>query len=156
MAQLILQVAGRAGREKQVGHVMIQSSQPENPLLHTLITKGYGAFSKACLQERQTAWLPPYNHQALLRAESVHKAQAMDFLHAMQQQMHVLEKVQLLGPIPAPMERRAGKFRAQLLIQSQDRRALHLQLNQLRAHCEQSKAGRSVRWSLDVDPMDMF
>lgn len=156
MAQLILQVAGRAGREKQAGHVMIQSSQPEHPLLHTLITEGYGAFSHACLSEREMTWLPPYNHQALLRAESVHSSQAMRFLSSISEQLPAIDNVQVLGPIPAPMERRAGKFRAQLLLQSKKRKQLHTLLNQLRAHCEQSKSGRNVRWSLDIDPTDMF
>lgn len=156
MAQLILQVAGRAGREELAGHVMLQSSQPENPLLHTLITQGYVAFSKVCLQERKEAWLPPYNHFALLRAESMQKEMAMGFLSERVEQLSSIAGVDLLGPIPAPMERRAGKFRAQLLLQSKDRRALHQQLGQLRYACENSKASRNVRWSLDVDPMDMF
>ena len=156
MAQLILQVAGRAGREERAGHVMLQSSQPDNPLLHTLITEGYEAFSKICLQERKQAWLPPYNHFALLRAESMQQAMAMSFLSERAEQLSNIAGVDLLGPIPAPMERRAGKFRAQLLLQSKDRRALHQQLNQLRYACENSKASRNVRWSLDVDPMDMF
>ncbi len=156
MAQLILQVAGRAGREELAGHVMLQSSQPDNPLLHTLITQGYEAFTKVCLQERKEAWLPPYNHFALLRAESMQKEMAMSFLSERVEQLSHIAGVDLLGPIPAPMERRAGKFRAQLLLQSKDRRALHQQLGQLRYACEKSKSNRNVRWSLDVDPMDMF
>ncbi|PIE37772.1 MAG: primosomal protein N' [Gammaproteobacteria bacterium] len=156
MAQLILQVAGRAGREQQQGHVIIQSSQPEHPLLHTLITRGYGAFSQQCLSERQQVGLPPCQHLALLRAESVQKDQALGFLASIGQQLPQRADVQLLGPVPAPMERRAGKFRAQLLVQSAQRSALHQQLHALRHACENSKASRSVRWSLDVDPMEMF
>lgn len=156
MAQLILQVAGRAGREQQAGHVLIQSSQPDHPLLHNLITQGYESFSRACLEERQMAWLPPYCHQALLRAESVQKAQAMAFLQQISELLSPEQDVMLLGPIPAPMERRAGRFRAQLLVQSQNRAALHKLLFQLRHYCENSKHSRAVRWSLDVDPTDMF
>ena len=156
MAQLILQVAGRAGREELIGHVMVQSNQPENPLLHTLITQGYEAFSQTCLSERKKAWLPPYNHFALLRVEAMKKEMAMNFLSAHIKQLCNIQGVDLLGPTPAPMERRAGKFRAQLLLQSQNRRALHQQLDQLRYVCENSKINRNVCWSLDIDPINMF
>ena len=156
MGQLILQVAGRAGREERPGEVLIQSTQTENPLLHSLVTESYGHFSTLLLDERRQALLPPFCHFALLRAESVQQSQAMSFLSNAASQLPTPDEVAVLGPIPAPMERRAGRFRAQLLVQSNNRRALHPLLHQLRMYCESSKNSRSVRWSLDIDPTDMF
>jgi primosomal protein N' (replication factor Y) len=64
--------------------------------------------------------------------------------------------VQALGPVPAPMERRAGRFRAQLLLQSDERGPLHGLLMPWLEELETLKSGRRVRWSLDVDPQEML
>jgi len=64
--------------------------------------------------------------------------------------------VQVLGPVAAPMERRAGRFRAQLLLQADERGPLHALLSPLLAELETLKSGRRVRWSLDVDPQEML
>ncbi|MEZ5579724.1 MAG: hypothetical protein R3F40_10160 [Candidatus Competibacteraceae bacterium] len=62
-------VAGRASRAEKPGAVIIQTHHPDHPLLHVLVSQGYPAFAAAALAERQAAWLPPFAHQALLRAE---------------------------------------------------------------------------------------
>lgn len=67
-----------------------------------------------------------------------------------------LTGVELLGPVPAPMERRAGRYRAQLLLQANARAPLHRLLNQWLLLLEQMPSGRQVRWSLDVDPVDLY
>ncbi len=158
MAQLILQVAGRAGRAEKPGEVIIQTHHPDHPLLRLLVERGYGAFATEALTERQLAQLPPYAHLALLRAEAPALAAPQAFL----EEARLLAEqcgepgVALLGPVPAPMERRAGRYRAQLLLQSENRAALHRLLERWLPLLEASKAGRKVRWSLDVDPMEMF
>lgn len=158
MAQLILQVAGRAGRAEKPGEVIIQTHHPDHPLLQLLVERGYGAFAEAALAERQMAQLPPYAYLALLRAEAPDAAAPQAFLEDAQVLAEQCGEpgVALLGPVPAPMERRAGRYRAQLLLQSQSRAALHHLLGQWLPLLEASKAGRKVRWSLDVDPMEMF
>ena len=158
MAQLILQVAGRAGRAEKPGEVVIQTHHPDHPLLRLLVEQGYGAFAAEALAERQLAQLPPYAHLVLLRAEAPVAAAPQTFL----EEARVLAQqcgepaVALLGPVPAPMERRAGRYRFQLLLQSQSRAALHRLLDRWLPLLEASKMGRKVRWSLDVDPMEMF
>jgi len=158
LAQTILQVAGRAGRRDRAGEVLIQTAYPEHPLLQDLISGGYDAFSSAALDQRELAGWPPFSHLALVRAEAHQPDQAIAFL----QHCRTLAEetaapgVRILGPAPAPMERRAGRYRAQLLLQSGQRAALHVLLAKLLAGVEQSPRARSVRWSLDVDPVELF
>ena len=158
MAQLIVQVAGRAGRAEKPGQVLIQTHHPDHPLLQTLLHEGYAAFARAALEERRQAQLPPFSHMALLRAEAVDSQLPMRFLeHARQLAEQLgIKDVQLLGPIPAPMERRAGRIRAQLLLQARNRADLHRLLSPWVLQLESSKLGRKVRWSVDVDPQEMF
>lgn len=155
MAQLLIQVSGRAGREERIGEVVIQTHHPDNALLQLLLMQGYSAFSEALLEERENAQLPPFTYLALLRAEAIDKQQPLDFLRLVKQSVSE-NNVELLGPIPAPMERRAGRYRAQLLIQSNERSALHRIADQLIDACQQQPLNRKVRWSLDIDPQDML
>lgn len=157
LAQLIVQVTGRAGRGDKAGHVLIQTHYPDHPLLQTLINDGYRAFSERLTTERRAAELPPFSHMALLRAEAVDEASPMQFLQSAKEQAEPLamDNTFLLGPIPAPMTKRAGRFRAQLLIQASDRRSLHALLYQWVRQLSSIKLARKVRWSIDIDPMDM-
>ncbi|VAX06917.1 Helicase PriA essential for oriC/DnaA-independent DNA replication [hydrothermal vent metagenome] len=157
MGQLLLQVAGRAGRAERAGEVLIQTHQPDNPLLYFLLQHDYSRFSQALLKERAETELPPYSHLALLRAESPDTTAAMQFLQDAKQQAALIQS-QLLafGPLPAPMERRAGRFRAQLLFQHHQRGELQQWLAQLMPVLEKLKSARKVRWSIDVDPMEMY
>ncbi len=159
LAQLLIQVAGRAGRAERPGQVWIQTHHPDHPLLQTLVREGYAAFATLALEERSLAGLPPFSHFALVRTESTQAETGMQFLqHALQaaDQLEAAEGVQFLGPVPAPMERRAGRWRAQLLLQAQSRGALHRLLEAWIGSLENLPAARKVRWSLDVDPMDLF
>jgi primosomal protein N' (replication factor Y) len=93
----------------------------------------------------------------MLRAEASEQEPALHFLEQMRQQGSTLDpSVMLLGPIPAPMPRRAGRYRTQLLVQATDRSALHRFLNQWVLLIEREKSGRKVRWSLDVDPIELY
>lgn len=162
MAQLIVQVAGRAGRAEEAGRVIIQTHLADHPLLVQLTEQGYFAFADQALSERRAAGLPPFSHLALLRAEAQKPGQAEDFLgQACDQAEELLQElalsgIELLGPVPAPMERRAGRYRAQLLLQSSSRVPLHKLLHAWLPYVEQLPGSRAVRWSLDIDPIDLF
>jgi len=158
MAQQVIQVAGRAGRAEKPGKVLIQSHYPEHPLLQILIQKGYAHFARQALEERKAAALPPYSHAALLRAEAVDMQLPLLFLTEAKQlaAAYQINGVELLGPIPAPMEKRAGRYRAQLFIQSGQRSVLHQLLTPWLLQLEKSKIARKVRWSIDVDPVDIY
>ena len=162
MAQLIVQVAGRAGRAEEPGRVIIQSHLADHPLLVQLTEQGYFAFAEQALSERRSAALPPFSHLALLRADAQQPGQAEEFLGKACSTAEQLlagiraHGVELLGPVPAPMERRAGRHRAQLLLQASNRASLHRLLTPWLQALEQLPGSRSVRWSLDVDPIDLF
>jgi primosomal protein N' (replication factor Y) len=157
MAQLILQVAGRAGRADKPGRVMIQTHHPDHPLLCTLVSRGYPAFAAVALEERRQAGLPPFSYQALLRAEANCPEMPRTFLEeALAWGTELARNVELLGPVPAPMERRAGRFRAQLLVQSDRRQTLQAFLDLWVEGLVNLKSGRKVRWALDVDPQDLL
>ncbi len=158
MAQLVEQVAGRAGRANKPGRVLIQTRHPDHPLLQTLVHQGYNAFAQVCLDERRDAQLPPFSYQALLRAESPSAEKSIRFLEDAAEQAKTFNAagVEFWGPVPAPMERRAGRLRAHLLIQANHRSILHKLLSQWIPALSKLKSSRSVRWSIDVDPQEML
>ena len=158
LAQLIIQVSGRAGRAEKKGKVILQTRQPDHPLLNTLIKQGYNKFAQTALQERKAASLPPFSYQALLRVLAVDQDAPMVFLKQLRASIPTEFKghTEILGPVPAPMERRAGRYRYQMLFQSTKRHNLHDLLDWLIPEIEKSKEARKVRWSLDVDPVDLY
>ena len=156
MAQLITQVAGRAGRGSRRGEVMIQTHHPEHPLLQALIHKGFEAFSEELLSERQAAGLPPYAHIALLRVEAQKREVPPAFIEHTMRNLGQTEEVIMLGPVPALMERRAGRYRYQLLLSAEARPPLHRLLKRLTDQLGIDPETRKVRWSLDVDPIDLY
>ena len=158
MAQLIVQVAGRAGRHQRPGEVVIQTCHPDHPLLQLLINQGYPAFAQAALAERKAAHMPPTTAMVLLRAEAPAADTAMAFLDAVAARISAtgIRTVEVWGPVPATMERRAGRYRAQLVLQSDQRGELQRLLSNLVRQLETTKEARRVRWSVDVDPADTY
>jgi primosomal protein N' (replication factor Y) len=157
LAQLLVQVAGRAGRAKRRGTVLLQTHHPEHPLLQVLVRGGYHAFADAELAQREAAGFPPFAHLALLRAEAKHADPAMHFLHAAKRLLHdAAPAVELLGPLPAPMPRRAGFQRTQLVLSATRRPLLHAALQAALPAIRALPEARKVRWSLDVDPVDLY
>ncbi len=158
LAQLITQVSGRAGRAEKPGEVLIQTHHPEHPFLQTLLHQGYAHFAQTALVERKAADLPPSLHLILIRSESMGINDAREFLSDAVAQLSTMTTTQidLFGPIPAPMERRAGRYRYQLMLQSKQRKPLHQLLSNWLPTLVKLKSARKVRWSIDVDPYDTF
>ncbi len=158
LAQTILQVSGRAGRRERRGEVILQTSYPQHRLLSHLVSGGYADFTREALDERAAAGWPPFSHLAMLRAEATGRGEPMGFLQRCRDLAEGGRRtcVSILGPAPAPMERRSGRYRAQLLFRSTARPDLHALLNDLLPAVESLKESRRVRWSLDVDPVELF
>ncbi|WP_258808300.1 primosomal protein N' [Pseudidiomarina sp. CB1] len=154
LGQLITQVAGRAGRASAPGTVVLQTHHPEHDLLQDLIHNGYAAFARSLLRERQLTQLPPFAQLALFRAEAHEAEQAQSALQVIAAQLPEHPEVFVLGPMPAVMERRAGRYRYQLLVQCQQRGLRQQLLQHTLAKLENLPELRRVRWSLDVDPQD--
>jgi primosomal protein N' (replication factor Y) len=157
LAQTIVQVAGRAGRAERPGEVLIQTEYPEHRLLKLLLEGGYEAFAAGALQEREQSEWPPFARIALVRAEATTALAPMKFLRAALaiSRQHALRGVQLLGPAPAPMERRAGRYRAQLLLHAATHSPLQKFMSAWLPELEALPEARRVRWSIDVDAIDL-
>ncbi|RUO63717.1 primosomal protein N' [Pseudidiomarina insulisalsae] len=154
LGQLITQVAGRAGRASAPGTVVLQTHHPEHDLLQDLIHNGYSAFARSLLRERQLTQLPPFAQLALFRAEAHDPQQAQAALNAIAALLPEHPEVFVLGPMPAVMERRAGRYRYQLLVQCQQRGLRQQLLQHTLPRLSSLVELRRVRWSLDVDPQD--
>lgn len=158
-AQLILQVAGRAGRENKSGTVLLQTLQPEHPQLQLITQQPYGTFLKALLKERQQFHLPPFTFMALFRAEAKNIQKATECLRAIQDLLRAGIKhnpYTVYDPIPAPMQRKAGFYHMQLLIQAHNRQTLQKALSNILPRLANNKALQGARWSVDVDPAGFF
>ncbi|MDD2724941.1 MAG: primosomal protein N' [Methylovulum sp.] len=158
LAQLVVQVSGRAGRADKPGKVIMQTRRPEHPLLTTLINEGYHRFAQTVLDERKTALLPPFSYQVLLRAYAIDENAPANFLNAVVDLLKnkTIPHTQILGPVSAPMAKRGGRYHYQLLLQSTRRQELHVLLDELMPQLEKLKTKQKVRWSLDVDPVDLY
>jgi len=153
MGQLMVQVAGRAGRDQLAGEVILQTHYPQHEFLLTLLSSGYEAFAAAISKDRQSACLPPFSYQALLRSDAHDKDDVRAFLNQAKQCFPAGEAV-VYGPFPAMMERRSGRTRWYLLAQADSRPPLHRQLDLWVGQIKTLPAARKVRWSVDVDPQD--
>jgi len=154
LGQTLLQVAGRAGRADKPGRVLLQTYEPHSQALQLLITQGYEAYSEWLLEDRRAAGLPPLSYQAQLKAEALAREDVMTFLEAAAE-CFPPGKSQLWGPIPALMEKVAGRYRMYLLVQASSRTELHRQLDGWLEQLKSLTAARKVRWAMDVDPQDM-
>ncbi len=158
--QQVLQVAGRAGRREDVGRVYIQTRFPEHPFFHFVKAHDFDGFAEQLLSERQEAGFPPFGYSALLRAESTHQAKALQFLRRARNDCGEHPDVLVMDAVTAPMERRQGRYRAQLLFLAKQRSSLNAMLsnwlNYISQNSEAKKIAATVRWSLDIDPLDHF
>lgn len=159
LAQLYIQVAGRAGRADKAGEVVLQTHYPDHPLLQTLLNQGYSAFAEEALRLRQSMGLPPFAAQALFKTQSRQSQaaeallqQIADYFYQLKQQQN-RPHLQILGPIPAPFAKKADQYRWQLLLQYPSK----MQLQQILSEFQQTDLAKSgqVRLSLDVDPLDL-
>jgi primosomal protein N' (replication factor Y) (superfamily II helicase) len=156
LAQLVVQVAGRAGRARKPGRVLLQTHHPQHPLLRSLLASGYAAAAQELLAERRETGLPPYGHQALLRAEAHARADVDAFLAEACHALPADHGLQIAGPMPAPMPLRAGRHRGQLLLETDQRSRLHGVLRPWQRTLATLPSARRVRWSVDVDPIDLY
>lgn len=154
LGQLLIQVAGRAGRAHLPGQVVIQTHLPQHPLLNILIQAGYPAFADALLAHRLQAQLPPFAFLAMLRAQAKQMPKVLALLHACKDHLATSD-LQILGPAPAPLARKAGYHRFQLLFKASSRRQLQATLTPLREWITMNKLSMGVRWNIDVDPLDL-
>lgn len=157
MAQLLTQVAGRAGRAGDAGQVLVQTHYPDHPLMQAMLTERYADQARRLLLARAEQGMPPHGRLILLRTDSPATDTGERFLAALRQQADpaLPQGCRLIGPLPSPLQRRAGKFRNQLLAMAPDVRQAQ-RLARLLVHCaEQLPSRQGLNWSIDVDPLDL-
>ncbi len=168
---LLMQAAGRAGRDASLGaqsEVWIQTFQPTHPLYAALKKHDYPAFAEQQLKEREQAAMPPFSAQALVRADAKTQEAAQAFLNAArtfaQTEMlewegwtPLLDQITLYPAVPMTIQRVANVERAQMLIESPSRAALQQFLSGwqsvLHATRSQPECKGLIRWAVDVDPL---
>ena len=158
MAQLLTQVAGRAGREGQAGEVILQTHYPDHPALQAMLVSDYAAQARAMLSQRQAAGMPPCGHLLVLRTDCSDPRHGEEFLRTLRARAEpaLPEAASLIGPLPSPLQRRAGKFRFQLISLAADRAAAQASATVLVTTAESMRARRDLKWSVDIDPQDLF
>lgn len=149
LAQLLTQVSGRAGRADTKGEVIIQTQFPEQPFFHALFAKGYQAFAEQQLAERAEMHFPPTTYLAVIRAQHRNDRELESFLISMTGYCENNKHVSVLGPIPAMIARKQKLHRMQIIINSNQRKALHALIHQLKQNFKTNK----VQWFIDIDPV---
>ena len=152
-AQLMIQVAGRAGRGDKAGQVLIQTLQPENPLLLKLVKDGYLPFARELLQERKMMGLPPFSHAALIRCEGKTLIATTQALKDAIANLPANHKLAVLGPIDAPMRKKNSRYHSQLLLLAKDRQQLHQVLNVWWQPVLALPSAKYLKLTLDIDPV---
>ena len=161
---LLLQAAGRAGRDAEVAdrsEMWIQTWHPEHALYQALRTYDFEAFASQQLKEREMAGLPPYAHLAMLRAEGRTQEAAQNYLQTAADLIEplVLELGGLLlyPAVPTAVQRVANVERAQMLIEASTRpvlqRLLQRAMPSLLALAKKNRPSGLIRWAVDVDPL---
>ncbi len=157
LGQLLTQVAGRAGRGTHPGRVLVQSHYGDHPLLQTLADNGYAVFAAQLLLQRAATGMPPSGALALIRAEAPSATHAETLLATARRIGEALAPaVRFMGPLPAPLEKRGGRYRFLLSLSCSQRGPLHQLLSTLAVRLETLPEARPVRWSIDIDPQEML
>jgi len=157
MAQLLTQVAGRAGRADLPGSVILQTHYPDHPALLAMLHSSYTEQARELLSRREAAGMPPAGQLVLLRTDCSDARYGEQFLQDLRDktQSRLPAGTTLIGPLPSPMQRRAGKFRSQLLLAAPTRKAAQAAASLLVATAETLPARRGLKWSIDIDPQDV-
>lgn len=152
----LMQVAGRAGRADKPGQVIIQTQFPEHVLFNALRRQDYTSYANALLKERKVMQFPPDTFMALLKAEANNYAPVQQFLmHALQLASTLASTVMAYGPVRPQMERLKGMERGQLILQANNRAELQQLLKFWMTQLELYPLSKKVRWTLDVDPLEL-
>jgi primosomal protein N' (replication factor Y) (superfamily II helicase) len=157
MAQLLTQVAGRAGRATDPGTVLLQTHYPDHPAIRAILEQPYGEHARRLLAERLALGLPPGSSMALIRTDADTVEAGDNFLLALRAQLNgkLPPGATLIGPIPSPMQRRARKYRSQLILNANNRAAAQ-QASSAIVLAASALKSRGVNWTVDIDPQDSF
>jgi len=153
LIQILLQVSGRAGRGTKSGTVVVQTCHSDHPLLRTLCHGHYLDMADQLLEERESGQLPPFRAMAIFRAEADTMEQSLQILDSIKP-LASAPGIEIWGPLPALIARRADRHRAQLVLNADNRRRLNRLLTGICQTLEQERLPKGAKWMIDVDPQE--
>ena len=151
-AQLLVQVAGRAGRRNNQSDVFLQTRLSDHPLLQKLKTGNYAQVAELMLKERKQLGLLPYINLIYLKAEDSNQDRLNEFLIGAKAHLSK-DQIEVYGPFDSPIGKQAYKFRKFCIIQSENKERL---LQEVKLFTEQLKEEKKnvANWVLDIDPIN--
>ncbi|WP_348666434.1 replication restart helicase PriA [Arsenophonus symbiont of Ornithomya chloropus] len=157
-AQFYTKISKHVANKIGAGEVILQTYYPENPLMLTLLKKGYDAFAQETLKERYNVFLPPYTSHIIIRAEGYSNQSTKTFLQKFRKNIMAShnnhdKNFLVIGPIPALLAKRVGRFRWQLLLQHPSKYYLKIMLSLILPKIMTYPECYKVKWSIDVDPI---
>jgi primosomal protein N' (replication factor Y) len=158
LVQTVLQVSGRAGRATRTGQALLQTAFPLHPLMQNLCVQSYSELVQDLMQERKILGFPPYARVVTLVVDAMDLEAAMQRLQKLVkpiQQCSAHEEIKLVGPIPALMTRRVGRYRAQLSVMANDIRTIRIMLHELMPKIIADRNTHKSRLVIEVDPLDL-
>ena len=153
--QLLTQVAGRSGRAELPGEVLIQTRNPDHPIMERIVDTPYFEIASMLLARRRTLGLPPHGALGIIRTDTKDERNAIEFLSQLKEALLQNPAYRLLGPMPALMTRRAGLFRYHLVVHSPSRKTVHETLQRAIDVGSTLKIGRKMTWFVEIDPTDI-
>ncbi len=153
--QLMRQVSGRAGRVETPGEALLQTYQPEHPVIRAILSGDQEGFWRAEAAERKAAGVPPYGRMAGIVLSSPNVQEVFDLGAEMARLDGPLRRVgaQVYGPAPAPIARVRGRHRVRLLVKAEKGVPLQAALSQWVA---QFRIPATLRLSIDIDPQSFL
>ena len=138
--------------------MILQTHYPDHPALRAVLSLSYAEQAKLLLEQRRSAGLPPFGQLVILHCDCADADYAEGFLGELRKQLdpELPAGVSLVGPLPSPLSRRAGRPRCQLLVFAPDRGRGRAAAAALVAIAEAQRARRGLNWSVDVDPVDLY
>ncbi|MFT5811641.1 MAG: primosomal protein N' (replication factor Y) [Rubritalea sp.] len=158
LVQMVFQVSGRSGRGKVKGEALLQTAYTDDPVMQSLVNQNYRDIATTILQGRKTIGFPPYSRVVMFRADAMTLSEAMEKLAEIKKGLQTsthLKQLNCIGPIPALMTRRIGRYRAQLCLFSQDAAKLRAALRETMPTLQSVKNTSTVKWVIDVDSFDI-
>ena len=153
LVQTLLQVSGRAGRGSKSGKVVVQTCHSDHPLLKTLCHGRYLEMADQLLEEREAGQFPPFRAMAIFRAEADTMEQSLQILDSIKPLANA-PGIETWGPLPALIARRADRHRAQLVLNTDNRKRLNILLTGICQTLEGQRFSKGAKWMIDVDPQE--
>ena len=155
IAQQLIQVSGRAGRNNNLAQVIIQTRYPNDENLKQIKTGNYQLVADQCLKTNKALGIPPYSNVSILRATSPNPQSCIHFLEKVSELLGNKKNISIIGPLPSIPLKIKGNSRNHLIIKSDTKTYLNRVLKFLTNEIQNWPETKKVKWAYDIDPYDM-